>query len=541
MFVSSPYSDSLLSSVSIILNAFSGWLGLELLVRSLEIEAGGNLIVVMSERDADRLGVISSDRLMLNHEGTEVVVILNISSEFPEGSLGVYREVKSRLDLTEGAYVDVRLAERPESLSFIREKILGERLTPWKLEMIVEDVVQRHLSDIELASFVTALQIYGTSMEEVEALSRAMIGAGRTIKFNKDLILDKHSIGGVPGDKTTLLVVPIIAAAGYTIPKSSSRAITSPAGTADRMESLCPVDLRLDQIEKVVDEVGACIVWGGALDLAPADDLFIRVEYPLSIDPLLLPSILSKKKAMGSTHIVVDIPVGLGAKIATSNQAEQLAMNFIELGNRLSMSIQCVLTEGGQPVGRAIGPVLEAREALQALRGEGPQDLIDKATGLAGTLFEMVGEEDGLKKAQSLLSTGKALDKMMEIVEAQGGDPDLSPKDLPIGEIWADVEAKRGGRVLWINNRALAQIAREAGAPGDKCAGLILHVKTGDEVTGGETLLRIHSDNPHRLENAEKLAQALDPIVVGTKMGETMLIKKIKSLKPLGREFVLER
>ena len=541
LFVASPYSDSLLSSAPIILNAFPGWRDLELLVRNLEIEAGGNLIVVMSERDAERLGVISSDRLMLSYDGTEVVAILNISSEFPEGRLGAYREATSRLDLADGDSVEVRLAERPESLGFIREKILGERLLPWKLEMIVEDVVQRHLSDIELASFVTALQIHGTSMEEVEALSRAMVRSGKTINFKGDTILDKHSIGGVPGDKTTLLVVPIIAAAGYTIPKSSSRAITSPAGTADRMESLCPVDLRLDQIEKVVEEVGACIVWGGSLDLAPADDLFIRVEYPLSIDPLLLPSILSKKKAMGSTHIVVDIPVGLGAKIATRNQGEQLAMNFIELGSRLDMSIHCVLTEGGQPVGHAIGPVLEAREALEALSGGGPQDLIDKATGLAGTLFEMVGENDGLEKARSLLSTGKALEKMKEIVEAQGGDPDLRPEDLHVSKNWIDVEAKRGGRVLWVNNRAIAHIAREAGAPGDKCAGLILHVKTGDEVTEDDPLLRIHSDNPQRLENAEKLAQALDPLIIGTKMGETMLIKKIKGLTPLGPEFVLER
>ena len=518
-----------------------GWRGLELLVRNLEIEAGGNLIVVMSKRDAERLGAISSDRLMLGYGGAEVVTILNISSEFPEGRLGVYREVKSRLDLSDGAKVSVRLAERPESLSFIREKILGERLTPWKLEMIVEDVVQRHLSDIELAAFVTALQIYGTSMEEVEALSRAMIGTGRTINFKRDVILDKHSIGGVPGDKTTLLVVPIIAAAGYTIPKSSSRAITSPAGTADRMESLCPVDLRLDEIEKVVEEVGACIVWGGALDLAPADDLFIRVEYPLSIDPLLLPSILSKKKAMGSTHIVVDIPVGLGAKITTRNQAEQLAMNFIELGNRLGMSIECVLTEGGQPIGHAIGPVLEAREALEALRGRGPQDLVDKATGLAGTLLEMVGEEDGLEKALNLLSTGKALEKMKEIVEAQGGDPDVRSEDLEVGEHRIDIEAKSGGRVLWINNRALAHIAREAGAPGNKGAGLVLHVKTGDKVAEGDPLLRIHSENHQRLDNAKKLANTLDTLIIGSRMGEKMLIKTIKGLTPLGPEFVLER
>ena len=514
---------------------------LELKVWNLEIEAGGNLIVVLSKSEADRLGILSNDRLFVNHDGSEVSTILNIASDFPDGVIGVYREVMAQLDLESGDTVNVRPAARPESLGFIREKILGERLTPWKIHMIVQDVVEHHLSTIELAAFVTALEIHGTSMEEVEALSRAMIQTGKTISFGEGPILDKHSIGGVPGDKTTLLVVPIVAAAGYTIPKSSSRAITSPAGTADRMETLAPVDLKLDEISKVVDGIGACIVWGGAIDLAPADDLFIRVEYPLSIDPLLLPSIISKKKAMGSTHVVVDIPTGVGAKIATVNQAEQLAMDFIELGGRLDMVIECVISEGGQPIGRAVGPALEAREALVALMGKGPQDLVDKATGLAGALFEMVGESDGQDFAKDILSSGKALEKLREIIGAQGGDPDINPEDLEISNNWLEIEAELDGRVLWINNRAIARIARETGAPGDKGAGILLHAKTGDQVSKGDPLLRIYGDSEQKLANAEKMCRAEEPLLVGSRMGEKMLLKKVKGITPLGGEFELVR
>jgi AMP phosphorylase len=497
--------------------------------------------VVLSKKDADRLGVISNDRLFVNHDGSEVSTILNIAADFSEGYLGVYREVMDRLDLERGDTVKVTPAARPESLGFIREKILGERLTPWKLHMIVQDVVEHHLSNIELAAFVTALEIHGTSMEEVEALSRAMIKTGKTISFGEELILDKHSIGGVPGDKTTLLVVPIVAAAGYTIPKSSSRAITSPAGTADRMEVLAPVDLKIDEITKVVDEIGACIVWGGAIDLAPADDLFIRIEYPLSIDPLLLPSIISKKKAMGSTHIVVDIPTGIGAKIATLNQAELLAMDFIELGNRLDMGVECVITEGGQPVGRSVGPALEAREALETLMGKGPPDLVDKATGLAGALFEMLGKSDGKGMAKEILRSGKALEKMREIINAQGGDPDVNLESLEISDNWLDVEAELEGRVLWINNRAIARIAREAGTPGDKCAGILLHAKTGDQISKGDPLLRIYGDSEQKLANAERMSRAEEPILVGSRMGEKMLLKKVKGVTPLGREFEIVR
>jgi AMP phosphorylase len=514
---------------------------LELKVWNLDIEAGGNLIVVLSKNDADRLGVNTNDRLFVNHNGSVVSTILNIASEFHKGYIGAYREVMERLDLERGDTVNISPAARPESLGFIREKILGERLTPWKLHMIVQDVVEHHLSTIELAAFVTALEIHGTSMEEVEALSRAMIQTGKTISFGEGPILDKHSIGGIPGDKTTLLVVPIVAAAGYTIPKSSSRAITSPAGTADRMETLAHVDLKFDEITKVVDEIGACIVWGGAIDLAPADDLFIRVEYPLSIDPLLLPSIISKKKAMGSTHVVVDIPTGIGAKIATVNQAEKLAMDFIELGSRLDMGIECVISEGGQPVGRSVGPALEAREALETLRGKGPQDLVDKATGLAGALFEMLGESDGQGMATEILRSGKAMEKMREIINAQGGDPDIHPEDLEISKRWLEVETELDGRVLWINNQAIVRIAREAGTPGDKGAGIILHAKTGDQVTKGDPILRIYSDSEQKLVNAMKICRAEEPILVGSKMGEKMLLKKVKGVTPLGREFELVR
>lgn len=514
---------------------------MEFETKLLDLEAGGKFIVVMGADDATRLGVISSDRVMLRAKNSEVVAILNIASEFPEETLGVFKEVKSRLGLHEGDAIQVRPAARPESLNSIREKVMGERLVASKIEMIVEDVVERHLSDIELASFVTALQIHGTSMEEAEALSRAMIRMGKTINFDRKPILDKHSIGGVPGDKTTLLVVPIVAAAGYTIPKSSSRAITSPAGTADRMEPLCSVNLNADEILEVVEKVGACIIWGGALDLAPADDLFIQVEYPLSIDPLLLPSILSKKGAMGSSHVVIDIPTGRGAKIKTIGQTHQLAADFIVLGARLGMHIECAVTEGEQPIGQAVGPILEARESLQALMGSGPPDLIDKATSLAGILFEMVGEENGKGKAMDLLTSGKAEEKMRQIIEAQGGDPGVEPESLAVGDRWVDIKAERNGRILWINNGAITQIARAAGAPHDKGAGLLLRMKMGDTVAEGDTLFRVYAETIQRRDQAAELAEELKPVGVGSRIGETMLITQIKGVVRHGAEFILER
>jgi AMP phosphorylase len=515
---------------------------MKLKVKLLGIRAGGKQIIVVDEEYASRLGIHSSDRVEITYKQQNVIAIANVATDFPKKTLGIYEEVQQKLKAQEGETVQVRPAERPESLGYIRDKLSGRRLRAPEIKTIIRDVVERHLSDIELASFVTSLYIRGTSMDEVEALTKAMVETGQTLDFNKKPILDKHSIGGVPGDKTTLLVTPIVSAAGFTIPKTSSRAITSPAGTADRVEVLCPVDLTIEEMRSVVKKTNACLAWGGALELAPADDLFIQVEYPLSIDPLLLPSIMSKKKAIGADYVVIDIPTGRGAKIKTIGEAHDLAQEFIELGKRLDMHIQCAVTFGEQPIGYAIGPALEAREALSTLMGKGPIDLVNKAVSLAALLFEMMGVKDGTQKAKNILKSGEAEKKFREIIAAQGGDPDVKPEDIEVGNETAEIRAEEKGRIQWINNRAVAQIARAAGAPKTKSAGVLLNKKLGDKVTEGDILYRIYSKSSQKLESSLQLAKNLNAIGITEKFGEKMLVdriptKKISHEKP----FILER
>ena len=515
---------------------------MEFQVWFLGIKSGGKQIIVMDDEDASQLGIHSSDRVQVTYKGKNIIAITNVAEEFPKGTLGIYSEVYDKLQVENGETVTVRPAERPESLGYIREKISGRRLSLREIKAIILDVVERHLSDVELASFVTSLYIHGTCMDEVEALTKAMVETGQTVDFGKGPVLDKHSIGGVPGDKTTILVVPIVAAAGFTIPKTSSRAITSPAGTADRVEVLCPVNLTGEEMHKVVKKTNACLAWGGALDLAPADDLFIQVEYPLSIDPLLLPSIMSKKKAIGSDYVVVDIPTGRGAKIKTIGEAQALAQEFIELGKRLNMKIQCGVTFGEQPIGYAIGPALEALEALSTLMGRGPIDLVNKATSLAGLLFEMMGITDGKQKAHDILKSGKAEKKLREIIAAQGGNSDVKPEDIEIGSKKIEIPSNEEGTVQWINNRAMAQIAREAGAPKNTGSGVMLNKKLGDKVAEGDALYTIFSENTQKLNSAVTLANNLNPIGVTGKFGEKMLVDIIPTKKvSLEKRFILER
>ena len=514
---------------------------MDLAVEVLMITTGGSRIALLSEQSANLLGVHSSDRIKISFKNQEMIAIANIADYFPPNRIGLYRETVAALGVKEAETVKVELAPLPESLFNIRGKLHGERLLEKDILAIVKDVVERHLSTVEIAAFLTALSIHGLSTGETEALSRAMISTGKTIDFGQGPILDKHSVGGIPGDKTSMLVVPIVAAAGFTIPKTSSRAITSPAGTADRVETLCQVNLSIKEIKEVVTKTNGCLVWGGSLELAPADDLFIQVEYPLGIDPMLLPSILSKKKAIGATDIVIDIPTGMGAKIKTRTEAYTLASDFVDLGKRLGLNIQCALTYGEQPLGCGIGPALEAREALATLLGGGPSDLREKAVGLASMLFEMVSVENPRGMAEEMIDSGKAMKKMREIIEAQGGDPKVKPEDLPVGPESVMVRSQQAGKVLWLSTDDIVRIAREAGAPKEKGAGVVLHAKLGSDVRKNGVLFEIYAERPSKLESALELAGQLSPIVLSKKPEERMILDKIPEKTTHEKAFILDR
>jgi len=514
---------------------------MKLTVETLLINTGGSRIAILSEESASQLGVHSSDRIRVKYCKREMIAIANIADFYPHGRIGLYEETAAALGVKEDDTVSVQLAPLPESLFNVRAKLRGERLREKDIITIVKNVVERHLSNAEVAAFLTALNIYGLSASENEALSKAMVATGKTLSFGEGPILDKHSVGGIPGDKTSMVVVPIVAAAGFTIPKTSSRAITSPAGTADRVETLCPVNLSINEIKEVVAKTNGCLVWGGSLELAPADDLFIQVEYPLGIDPMLLPSILSKKKAVGATHVAVDIPTGMAAKIKTRTEAYTLASDFVDLGKRLGLNIQCALTFGDQPLGCGIGPALEAREALTTLMGGGPSDLREKAVSLAGMLLEMVGVENGRAKAEDMLDSGKAEKKMREIIAAQGGNPAVKPDELPVGAKKAEVRSQHTGKVIWLSTEDIVRIAREAGAPREKGAGIVLFAKLGETVHKGSVLFEVYAERSSKLASAIELAEKLSPVALTKKPAEKMVLDQVPEKVSHEKAFMLDR
>jgi AMP phosphorylase len=504
------------------------------------LETGGKPIVVLNKEDADDLGVRSLSRVKIFYSKKELTAIVNVSEKLvKKGFIGISEEVKSFFNMRDNVNLEVEVAKLPNSLQFIKNRLNGKRLTYEELYSIVKDVVEGNLTEIEIASFITSLHGFNLDIEEAFALSLAMVETGEKLELNKKVICDKHSVGGIPGDKTSLILVPIIASLGLTIPKTSSRAITSAGGTADKAECLMPVDLDLDEMKRVVEKTNGCIVWGGNLHLAPADDIFIRIEYPLSIDPLLLPSIMGKKKAVGSTHLVVDIPTGRGTKVKTIGEANFLARDFIQLGKKLGIKVNCAITYGEQPIGYNIGPSLEAREALEVISGKKIYDLIDKVSNIAGILLEMVGKKNGKTLALDVLNSGKAKRKLMEIISEQGGNDKIKPEDIPIGNKTYDIISPKNGYVLWINNFDLVEVARTAGAPKDKGAGIRLYKKLNDNVRKGEKILTIFSEKGKKLERAIKLFEDLNAIGIGEKI--EMLIHKVEEIRETKKSFILER
>ena len=272
---------------------------MKLKAKTIDLDAGGKTIILLNKKDAEYLGAFPLDRVVVKNNKKELTAIVNTTQKFVDsGEAIVYNELKQGLNIKNNDQIKVKPRESLESKTYIREKINGKSLNYKKYLSIIKDVLERNLNDLELAALITSLKIHGMSNKETAEVTKAMVKTSKKISFKKRVV-DKHSIGGIPGDKTSIFLVPIISSLGYIMPKTSSRAITDPAGTADRMEIFADVDFNADQIKNIVKRAGACIVWGGNVDLAPADDLFIQIEHPLGMDPLMIPSILSKKKSVG--------------------------------------------------------------------------------------------------------------------------------------------------------------------------------------------------------------------------------------------------
>ncbi len=441
-----------------------------------------------------RIEVCHGDRVI-------VATLYQVTSDLlHHNEAGLSEAAWRRLRLTDGGNIHIHHPPLLESLRLVRGKVFGRPFDGESLQAIMADVAAGRYSDIHLSALITACSARPLDRGEMIALTRAMVDVGDTLKWSAYPVMDKHCVGGLPGNRTTPIVVAIAAACGLTIPKTSSRAITSPAGTADTMETMAPVALSPALMRRVVEQEGGCVVWGGAVRLSPADDILIRVERALDLDSegQLVASVLSKKIAAGSTHLVIDMPVGPTAKVRGSDAAELLASNLEDISQVFGLNTRILRSDGTQPVGRGVGPALEANDVLAVLKNEvtAPEDLEKKAIALAGALLEIAGlTTQGPSLASQVLKDGRAWAKFQRICEAQGGMriPPSSTHRHPVA-------SARRGLVVAMNNRKIARVAKLAGAPDAKAAGLELHCRIGSDVVAGEPLYTIHAEAPGEID-----------------------------------------
>ncbi len=480
-------------------------------VKDMDINTGRTLIAILNQKDAQDLDLHSGDRIIVHDTNKQIVCVLDISESdkaVPGGKIGLMEEVLDRLQVKNNDLVSIKFTGKPDSVKHIQDKLNGKELTYDELLHIAKDITNDALTDIEKTYFVASGFLKGFSVREIVDLTKAMVRTGHMIKF-KGLTLDKHCIGGVPGNRTTMVVIPIIAAAGFTIPKTSSRAITSPAGTADTMECLAKVELSERKIRSVVRKTHACIVHGGSMNLAPADDKIIDVENPLSIDAegQLLASVMAKKYSVNANHVLIDIPMGESTKAHNKKEAKHLKKMFLQIGKKLGMNVKVIITDGSHPIGNGIGPLLESEDVMSVLRNDplAPQDLKNKAIYMAGELLAMTGRfsrRKGINKATELLESGQALLKMKQIIKEQG-----YIKKPQLGEYCHKIISKRRGKIKRVDNKIIAKIARIAGAPSDKGSGIYLNKNVEDNISENELLYTIYAESQFKLDLAVKLAQ----------------------------------
>jgi thymidine phosphorylase len=429
----------------------------------------------------------------------QVFAVLNVVDGeciIAPNEIGLSEQVFKQFNQPEGSPIKVRHATQPKSLSYVHRKISGDRLNYSEYFEIIQDINANRYSKIEITAYLVGCAESEMDRDEVLYLTQAMINTGERIDWNGAMVADKHCIGGIPGNRTSLLIMPIVASYGLLMPKTSSRAITSPAGSADTMEALANVELDIVQLKQIVKQHGGCLAWGGTAKLAPVDDILITVERPLSMDSSgqMVASILSKKLSAGVTHLIIDIPVGPTAKMHSYSKATKLRKLFEYVGDNLGLHLEVIMTDGKQPIGSGVGPNLEARDIMRVLENspQASQHLREKALQLSGRIIEFdnkVRAGQGYAIAREILESGRALEKFNTIIDAQG----RNPEPLTFGTLTFDVASPITGHVSAINNFVVAHIARLAGAPIDKGAGIEIHKKIDDHVVKGEPLYTIYA------------------------------------------------
>jgi pyrimidine-nucleoside phosphorylase len=411
-----------------------------------------------------------------------------------------------------------------QAVELIRKKRDGQQLSTEEISWLIDNYTREQVPDYQMAAFMMATYWRGMTARETSDLTLAMVRSGEELHV-KDLVspvVDKHSTGGV-GDKVTLAVAPLVAACGVAVGKMSGRGLGHTGGTIDKLESIRGFRATLSRTEfKEILVRHKIVLAGQSSDLAPADGkMYALRDVTSTIDsiPLIAASIMSKKLAIGASHLLLDVKVGSGAFMKTVEQARELAQAMVDIGRLAGLYTVAAITAMDQPLGHAIGNALEIKEAIAILQGHAPEDVAELCYHEAAELLVMTEQaasfEEAEKRVQQAISSGAGVEKLAEVIAAQGGDPRQieQPELLPSAPVQVMLKAPRSGYLSGIQSEQMGLASMRLGAGRfkkgeaiDHSTGFILQAKVGDQLQQGDPLVEIHARNA---SEAEAVQQAL--------------------------------
>ena len=478
----------------------------------IDIHEGEDLVVLINEQDAREHGITSMDKVSLIYDDKEFVFDANLSSRLVQrGEVGIFEDIREKYHLKANQLVTVSFTKNSsEALDALKKWLNGKRLNQKEILAIMKDISNNRFTDV-LTTYFSAMGFFFPSKDEdLYWMAKAMAETGEMLHFS-GVVADKHCMGGVPGNETTMIMIPLLTSLGIKMPKTFSKAITTPAATGECVSVLMDISFTKKEIQQLVKKNNCCLIRWGGLDLAPADEKLIKVAYPLSMQSYsrTVVSIMAKKYAMGINHSLIDIPVWPSAKVPDMKTAKRLKKKYEYVGRKLGMKMKVEITDALQPIGAGIGAVLQVREVLRVLQQHParPMDLEKKAIHLCAEIIELVGLAKG-KAAQKLaygqLISGKARTMMQKIIKAQRGNPNIPSEGLKLAKITHDIHAEKSGKVTAIDMKAVNVTARTLGAPLDLQAGLYLHKKLGDTVKKGEVLYTMYVNDEGKIRLAKE-------------------------------------
>lgn len=414
------------------------------------------------------------------------------------------------------------MAEKFDVVDVIKVKRDGGELSPEEISWVIDAYTRGVVGDEQMAALNMAIFIRGMNRREIVDWTQAMIDSGETMSFASlsKPTTDKHSTGGV-GDKITLPLGPLVSSYGVAVPQLSGRGLGHTGGTLDKLESIpgWQADVPNARLMQILEDSGAVVAAAGA-GLAPADKkIYALRDITSTVDciPLIASSIMSKKIAEGTSSLVLDVKVGSGAFMKDLNQARELALTMVDLGNDAGVNTRALLTDMSTPLGLTIGNALEVRESVEVLAGGGPADVVELTCELARNMLELAGVHDA--DVEQALKDGRAMDSWKKMIRAQGGDPDAV---LPVAPHTHDVVAQADGYLTTLDALALGVGSWRLGAgrarkddPVQATAGIEIFAKPGDKVAKGQKLLTLHTETPDKFE------RALESIEPGIEIGDT--------------------